>query len=176
MKSRLIKVRPAEPQDADALAVVHETSWRNSYQGILPHSYLQRVINRRGGRYWQSSIRRKRGLHIIEYESQAVGYVSFGPCSRQAVRHLGSSRFGEIYEIYLHPVFQGLGFGGMLFDRAQSHFKARNDLGFVVRALAENDAAVQFYKKQGGVVLYTDQEVFSGRVLSTVTFYWPLTS
>ena len=34
---------PAGPEDALALALVHVTSWRETYRGLLPDSFLDRM-------------------------------------------------------------------------------------------------------------------------------------
>ena len=54
-------IRPARPKDAPALASAYEDAWRGAYQGIIPHLSLERMIARRGLRWWEDSLRRGGG-------------------------------------------------------------------------------------------------------------------
>jgi hypothetical protein len=52
MNTSLIEIRRAEAPDALALASIHNDAWRNAYQGIIPGPELDKLINRRGGKWW----------------------------------------------------------------------------------------------------------------------------
>lgn len=175
MQKELVIIRRAEARDAAQLVHVHEASWRNAYQGILPHSELQRILQRRDQAFWGRAIARDSGIYVLEYEGNVVGYANVGPCSRRAlVRTHGSGHYGEIFELYLHPVFQGLGFGGRLFETVRQRFRAERYRGFFVRALAENDGARQFYERRGGTLAFQDVDLFSGHPIETVSYFWSL--
>ena len=100
-------VRPAKPSDAGMIACVHEETWMSTYQGIIPHLYLKRLIARRDVDWWNSVIRRSRTeVLVFTFNGDVQGYVSYG-----AARNPRRANIGEIYELYLAPAFQGLGFG-----------------------------------------------------------------
>ena len=48
MSTVLIEIRRANPNDAGAVADAHDEAWRAAYQGIIPGTELERLINRRG--------------------------------------------------------------------------------------------------------------------------------
>ena len=52
MSTVLIEIRRAKPHDAGAVADAHDEAWRTAYQGIIPGTELDRLINRRGPAWW----------------------------------------------------------------------------------------------------------------------------
>ena len=95
----VVHIRPARLKDAPALAAAYEEAWRNAYQGIIPHLPLERMLARRGLRWWESALRKRTPLLVLEFGGEAAGYVTYGRC------RLGRSPFqGEIFELYLHPI------------------------------------------------------------------------
>ncbi len=107
-------IRPARLKDAPALAAAYEEAWRSAYQGIIPHLSLQRMLARRGLRWWESALRKRTPLLVLDFGGEAAGYVTYGRC------RLGRAPFqGEIFELYLHPIYQGFGLGEKLFDGAR---------------------------------------------------------
>jgi hypothetical protein len=57
MNTSLIEIRSAEARDTLALASTHNDAWRTAYQGIIPGPELDKLINRRGGKWWEGAIR-----------------------------------------------------------------------------------------------------------------------
>jgi hypothetical protein len=43
---------------------VHDAAWRDAYRGLIPGRELERMIARRGPRWWQSAI--LRGSRLLE--------------------------------------------------------------------------------------------------------------
>ena len=73
----------------------------------------------------------------------------------RATRRIGSSRQrgpyqGEIYELYLDPIYQGLGLGEHLFEGCRHTLDMRKLNGLIVWALLDNTAACDFYWRRGG--------------------------
>ena len=79
---------------------------------------------------------------------------------------------GEIYELYLRPEFQGLGFGRRLFTAARRDLAQSGLKSLIVWALSENDTAVEFYRALGGKAVARSSEKFGTRVLDKVAFGW----
>src|SRR5229473_3203987 len=106
MSTTLIEVRPAKAADAAAVASTHDEAWRAAYQGIIPGAELEKLINRRGPQWWDSAIRKGSRVSVLVFGDKVAGYANYG---RNRARSLHFE--GEIYELYLRPEFQGLGFG-----------------------------------------------------------------
>jgi ribosomal protein S18 acetylase RimI-like enzyme len=146
MSTTLIEVRPAKAADATAVASTHDEAWRAAYQGIIPGSELEKLINRRGPQWWDSAIRRNRA-RSLHFE-------------------------GEIYELYLRPEFQGLGFGRRLFSAAKRDLAQSGLKTMVVWALSDNDPATEFYRALGGRMVARSSERFGPKSLDKVAFAW----
>ncbi len=79
---------------------------------------------------------------------------------------------GEIYELYLRPEYQGLGFGRRLFTAARRDLAQSAMKSLIVWALSENDSALEFYRALGGKAVARSSEKFGTRVLDKVAFGW----
>ena len=167
MSTVLIEIRRAKAIDALSVAETHDEAWRNAYRGIIPGPELEKLISRRGPVWWESAIRKGSRVALLMFGDKIAGYANYG---RNRARSLFYD--GEIYELYLRPEFQGLGFGRRLFtatrrDLAQSGLKS-----LVVWALSENEPAVEFYRALGGRAVARSSERFGTRVLDKVAFAW----
>ena len=125
------------------------------------------MINRRDTGWWARALRNGAGILVVDFGGETVGYATIGRNRTQAFK-----AGGEIYEIYLRPEYQGLGFGGRLFAAARSLLVDRGFKGLVVWALAENDTAVAFYRRLGGADIANGGETFDGRHLAKIAFSW----
>ncbi len=167
MSTTTIEVRRAKASDAQAIAATHDEAWRAAYQGIIPGPELDKLINRRGAHWWDSAIRKGSRIAILAFGEQVAGYANYG---RNRARSLYYD--GEIYELYLRPEFQGLGFGHKLFSSVRRDL-AQSDLhSLVIWALSDNEPAVGFYRSLGGKAVARSSERFGTRVLDKVAFAW----
>ena len=145
MSTTLIEVRPAKAADAAAVASTHDEAWRSAYQGIIPGAELEKLINRRGPQWWDSAIRKGSRVSVLVFGDKVAGYANYG---RNRARSLHFE--GEIYELYLRPEFQGLGFGRRLFTSARRDLLQSGLKSMVIWALSDNDPATEFYRALGG--------------------------
>jgi ribosomal protein S18 acetylase RimI-like enzyme len=155
MFDAVITIRNAQLADAQSIAEVHDAAWRDAYRGIIPGRELERMIARRGPRWWEAAIQRGSRIVVLEFDEAVEGYASYGPNRVPALPYQG-----EIYEIYLAPEFQGLGFGRGLFKAARADLADHGYTTALVWALADNERAVAFYRKLGGRLLREAHERF----------------
>jgi GNAT superfamily N-acetyltransferase len=160
-------IRPARPKDAPALASAYEEAWRGAYQGIIPHIPLERMIARRSLRWWQQTLHKRTPMLVLDFRGEAAGYVTFGRC-----RMARSPYQGEVFELYLHPTYQGLGLGTKLFEAARLRLGEMRVKGLLVWALADNEAACGFYLRQGGKPVAEGAESFGDSTLRKIAFAW----
>jgi ribosomal protein S18 acetylase RimI-like enzyme len=128
--------------------------------------HLDRMIRARDRQWWQNAVRRDGDILVLEVSSVIAGYATFGN-SRHRTLHQG-----EIYELYLAPVYQGLGLGEHLFEASRQSLDQRNLNGLIVWALADNTAACDFYWRRGGRPVGEIKEQFGGTKLSKIGFGW----
>lgn len=167
MSTILIEIRRAKACEAAAVAECHDEAWRAAYQGIIPGMELEKLIVRRGPSWWDSAIRKGSRIAILQFGDKVAGYANYG---RNRARSLYYE--GEIYELYLRPEFQGLGFGRRLFSAARRDLAQSALKSLIVWALSENDHAVGFYRALGGKAVARSSEKFGTRVLDKIAFGW----
>jgi ribosomal protein S18 acetylase RimI-like enzyme len=165
MPADVIQVRAATRRDAPALAALHAEAWRGAYRGIIPHLSLERMIARRGQAWWERALDERYPLLLLDFRGDVAGYATFG---RSRLRRTQ----GEIFELYLHPIYQGLGLGRRLFDETRKRLLDRRYKDLVVWALADNDSACSFYLGLGGKPIAEDAERFGQVSLRKIAFAW----
>ncbi len=165
MKELVISIRRAKSEDAAALSNVFDSAWREAYQGIIPSLALERMISRRGPRWWLSTIGRGRPLVVLDVGEAIAGYVSYGRCRDRSL-----PADGEIDELYLAPEYQGVGFGRRLFKAVRNDLADRDIKRTVVWSLADNERACDFYRHMGGRRIKETSERIGGATLGKVAF------
>jgi ribosomal protein S18 acetylase RimI-like enzyme len=161
-----ISVRKGTNRDASVLAELFRASWEGAYRGIIPHVHLEGMIRRRDKRWWQNAVKGSDGLLVLEVAGVVAGYVTFG-----RARGRGKPP-GEIYELYLSPSYQGLGFGEHLFEAARHALDERRLRGLIVWALTENTAAGSFYWRRGGRPKGRTVDSIGGARLEKICYAW----
>src|ERR671917_2920805 len=163
MKELVISIRRAKSEDSAALSNVFDSAWREAYQGVIPSIALDRMIARRGPRWWLSTIGRGRPLVVLDVGETVAGYVSYGRCRDRSL-----PAEGEIDELYLAPEYQGVGLGRRLFKAVRNDLRDREMNRTVVWALADNERACSFYDRLGGRSIAKVEERVGGVPLGKV--------
>ena len=78
MSTVLIEIRRAKACDAGAVADAHDEAWRTAYQGIIPGTELDKLINRRGPAWWESAIRKGSRIALLQFSDKIAGYANYG--------------------------------------------------------------------------------------------------
>ncbi len=162
-----VRIRSARPTDARDLAVVFKDSWTLAYTAVLPSEALTQLLSKREISWWTQSLRSTDPLLVLEVGGVVAGYATAGR-SRSRGKYQG-----EIYELYLAPVYQGLGFGEHLFEACRHRLDERGLKGMVVWALVDNAQACHFYWRRGGRPVASITETFGRTRLEKVAFGWP---
>jgi ribosomal protein S18 acetylase RimI-like enzyme len=167
MSTVLIEIRRARAADAKAVAETHDDAWRAAYQGIIPGRELEQLIAKRGPRWWHGAIRKGSRISLLAFGDTVAGYANYGHNRSRSLPYEG-----EIYELYLRPEFQGLGFGRQLFMAARQDLAQRDLNSLVVWALSDNQPAMEFYRALGGKSLARSSERFGDKILDKTAFVW----
>lgn len=142
------RVRPADGEDADAIARVHLESWRRSYRDLLPDSFLASLRHERLVTNWWHRLTTDEVdecVRVIDVGGQVGGFITFGPQHGDA-SWLGHS--GEVYMLYLAPELMGRGYGSALLRRAFEELSRCRCHWVVVWVLAKNLPARRFYERE----------------------------
>lgn len=167
MMTQHIDLRPARQSDSQDLAEIHSLAWKGAYQGVLQGVELQRLIARRTAEWWKGALDRGVNIKILEVLGKPAGYATFGPC-----RLRGFPGAGEIYELYVRPDHQGLGFGRHLFQAARQDLITNHLEGLAVQVLSENQSARYFYRALGGKLSAVSNYRSAGKVHELSIYSW----
>jgi ribosomal protein S18 acetylase RimI-like enzyme len=132
------------PGDAVGLAEVHVTAWRETYAGLLPDAYLDRMSVPLYARRWRRQLLAAKPPEIVlaaEGRSGLVGYCA---------GHARSDRSAEVSTLYLVRAVQRLGLGRRLLSDMAKVLDARGARSLVLWVLNGNDRAMGFYEHLGG--------------------------
>lgn len=139
-----IAIRPLREGDADGLAFVHVTSWRETYAGLVPEAmYGEEALERRR-EMWAGAIERslsgesRSTTRVAELDGRIVGFASAGP-SRAGVQ----KRAIELSMIYTLAEVHGRGIGDALLDAVLGDAPAQ------LWVAEENPRARRFYARHG---------------------------
>lgn len=167
MSTITIEVRRARLSDAASLAAAHDEAWRTAYRGIIPGPELEKLISRRGPLWWENAIRKGSRVSLLVFGDRIAGYSNYGRNRAKSLQY-----DGEVYELYLRPEFQGLGFGRRLFTAARRDLGGSGLRSLVVWALSDNETATGFYRALGGRPVARSSERFGQKTLDKVAFGW----
>lgn len=126
------------------------------------------MIAYRGPGWWRRMAGRTRSLIVLDLGNRIAGYASFG-----TTRSVSLPQQGEIDELYLDPVFQGVGLGTQLFATARRELASRRCKGLLTWALHDNERACRFYERLGGRGATTETIRIGGKPLVRVAYVFP---
>ena len=139
-------LRPAEPEDAMAVARVHVRSWQAAYRALLPNEYLNRLRPEdRAQRYDFTHQDPLKPYTIVAADSTTVyGFVTTMPS-----RDDDLPGYGELCALYVDPEQWGQGIGASLIVAARSRFAHLGFQNAFLWLLTGNMRAAHFYQIDG---------------------------
>jgi GNAT superfamily N-acetyltransferase len=117
-------LRPAEPDDALAVARVHVRSWQAAYRGLLPDEYLDQLRPEdRAARYDFATRDPDKPFTIVAVKDDVIhGFATTG-----ASRDPSLPDYGELCALYVDPEYWNRGIGVALVIAARTRLI---DLGY----------------------------------------------
>lgn len=169
-RSRAAGVSFREAAVADCLAVgrTHVRSWRESFAGLVPQAFLDKMSPEARARAFEKrfgddSYR----MYVAEAPGHGVvGFADFGD-AREAV----GPYEGELYAIYILRDFQRRGVGERLFRLGVEFLAGRGRRSMYLLALEVNPYR-KFYEKMGGLVVGRTQTVIEGVAYDELVYGW----
>src|SRR6516162_6841978 len=98
-----IKIRLARPGDVFEIANVDVNSWRETYRGLLPETYLSKLNFRKKIDAWQNVITQKETFSVFVAEDRVGGG---GFAAFEGAREEPAEGLGEVSSIYLLQRFK----------------------------------------------------------------------
>lgn len=139
-----LTIRNASFEDALDIARIHVASWQATYAGIIPDALLGRLSVDDKKANWEKILSKTSGITRVAANSGGLitGWISFGKS-----RDEGADRVGEIYAIYLDPLYRGQGIGTALMKNAIEELLNQGFSSITLWVLQENKASRRFYEK-----------------------------
>lgn len=141
-------VRPAAPDDAEAIESVRIATWKASYRGIVPDAYLDnlKIQSSRVDQIRRAIERADGGARLVAVaDSRIIGMGIAGRPEDDQVQE----GVGEIYAVYVLPEWQGRGVGRALLERLTSGLHARGYREAILWTLRDRLPTRRFYEANG---------------------------
>lgn len=142
-----LRILPARPEDAEALADLHLDVWEEAYAGLMPASVLAERRARREDRVasWRSNIAVGSSETLLAWagDDTLVGFSSTGPGRDDPAEGLPPR---ELMALYVRAPVYGTGVGQALLTAAIG------DADAYLWVLDGNERATRFYQRQGFVL------------------------
>jgi len=163
-------IREADLSDARAIAEVHVDSWRTTYSGMLPDTFLSSL------RYDVSEERNRAALAPGDRElwtyvavDDLGSVVGFARGGRERSGHPDFS--GEIYAIYLRRSAQRSGAGRALLLALARTLLDHGMTSMLIWVLQQNPSR-HFYEACGGTIADRKQEPLAGLLVDEIGYGW----
>ena len=136
-------LRPAEPDDAMAVARVHVRSWQAAYRTLLPDDYLDQLRPEdRAQKYDFATLDPLKPRTIVAAEEGLIlGFATTAPS-----REPDLPGHGELCALYVDPEQWGRGIGIALVSAARANLFGLGFRNAVLWVLAGNVRAERFYR------------------------------
>ena len=162
-----VVVRRAVASDAPAIGAVHVATWRSTYPGILPESYLTRLSARREAAYYAAAIQADAGVFvaIAGDPPRVIGFITTGLGRSTSVAE------GEIQTLYVLDDFRDQGAGRRLMARGAAHLAGLGCRSAFLWVLEDNPSR-WFYAHLGGRKVQEKKVGWAGVTLVTSAYVW----
>ena len=167
MKTRL-EVREAGHADAGAIAALHAASWRATYRGIMPDSFLDGPVESERLRHWQQALAQPEDGDLVLLAHRGGAPVAFVAVRREP---------DGLYDAYLdnlhvRPGLTGGGIGRRLLGLAARRLAQAGRRSLCLWAYDANAGGIAFYERLGAVVVERGTERFAGADLPHSRLAW----
>lgn len=161
-------IRPATLNDAPAIARVHVSSWRSTYQGLLPDDFLASLSEESYAERWNRVIGESTSkVFVAEDGAELVGFASGGR------ERAGEPDYeGELYAIYVSEGAQRRGFGRELVRATVGGLRELGLGDMIIWVLRDNGPARSFYERLGGAYVRTQPMTIGATTLDEVSYGW----
>lgn len=167
-KIRVVRVRRAVVDDADAIERIRTDTWRDAYRGLMPDSLLDGLgYNATRRRAQMSALPAHAFVLVAEDDGAVVGF-----CIGGRSRTPDDPFSGEVYAIYVLPEHHGRGAGRALLEAAVKELQARGHPSMIIWVLRENAPSRRFYERMGGVHVRDEERELEGVRITESGYGW----
>jgi hypothetical protein len=155
MEQTAYRIRRAGPDDAAALAHVHETTWRETYTGLMSEQMLDALTADARTEAWRRILSGATGYLATTYVVDRAGtLVAFGSCGEQR-----------------DPDFAAAGYKGE-FAAVMADLTDRRLTGYTLWVPRNNIPARSLYEKLDGTLIGQREDALAQGTLAEVAYGW----
>ncbi|KAK3196800.1 hypothetical protein K4F52_000144 [Lecanicillium sp. MT-2017a] len=165
-----VTIRKATPEDAASVAQIHIQSWRETYTGIVPQSYLDSLNVETRTANWTSHLQRKGSfdVYLALLDGQAVGIAAGG---KRRETETAATYQGELFLVYVLQSAKGKGIGRILTKKVAGMIREDGLRGAMLWVLERNPSK-GFYEHVGGKEVARKTIEIGGAELVEVMYAW----
>jgi GNAT superfamily N-acetyltransferase len=146
-----VEVRAATVDDAADIAVVRIAAWHHAYEDLVDPRLLMDLDVEEETGTWRRRLDGPTGPDglrtlVAVQGDRAIGFAAVLPRRRE---HDLPVSIAELTALYVHPTAQGAGVGSLLLPAAEELMRGTGASGAVLRVLAGNWWARNFYAARG---------------------------
>lgn len=162
-----MKIRQAGSEDVQGIAKVHVDSWRTTYQGVFPDSFLAELSYEQREELWEHNVQVQQ-VYVAENESGDIVGFSVGGKERTGDYE---KYIGELYAIYILENYQRQGIGRALLEPVVDNLRDNQLNSMLVWVLEGNDA-ISFYEAMGGKKVDSEEVEVAGKAYNELAYGW----
>lgn len=141
-------VRPARTGDAEQIARVHSSAWRETYAGVLSEQFFEDAAHERRRGMWTALLADPPSSTTIaigqRQDGRIVGFATSGDARGTNAEHgFAPARPLHLFTIYVLAAEHGTGLGQALLDAVLGNRPAQ------LWVLRGNARAIAFYQRNG---------------------------
>ena len=162
-------IRRRERKDCKSIANIVTISWNETYKGIVPDCFLDKLRNNeeeRTKKSYDEFDKNNNNQLVLEVDNKVVGFVNYGITEDEEYQNCG-----EIFALYIIAKYKGNGFGRKLVEEVKKEFKQQGINKMIIACLKGNPFN-EFYKHIGG--LYVKDRIYKRLNLPENIYYYDI--
>ncbi|MEL7133751.1 MAG: GNAT family N-acetyltransferase [Pseudomonadota bacterium] len=158
-----LNIRPMLATDLPQVQALHLDSWRHSYAGLMPDTFLQKQVVEEMARRWEHLPADHDVALVAEQSGTPIGF---------GLVYVTDAEGPLLESLHVRADDQGNGVGRQLMARLA---QALADMGYDrlwLEVIAGNGRARRAYARWGGVESWPFRDVIAGQEVSAVKVRW----
>lgn len=155
-------IRPAGPDDRQAIANLHATSWRDSYADVISADYLAAIDDHMASHWSELKLGQLDLLLLAEIEGAPVGFIL-----------AWDGEPAWVNTLHVRPERRSCGIGAGLMAEVARRLRAQGRTGMYLDVLTTNHRAIALYKRLGGIPGGVKDKLVGGNMLPNLRIDFP---
>lgn len=161
-------IRPATTSDAENIALLHASSWKKAYRGLLSDAYLDNDLESERKNIWIPKMVGLKSSEFVLLAEDESGLLGFVAVLDKRADHLDAF----IDNLHVRWDLKGQGIGKQLMKAVAEKLLESNRKSVYLFVLNGNHAAEKFYLSRGAKLGETETIEFGGKIVEHTRFEW----